>query len=173
MEKYVPDIYQKSIYTIDYNKLKNRGIKCILFDLDNTIVPSNIKEVTRKLKDLFDEIKEQSFHIIIFSNNNKKRLKPFKETLNVDCCSNAMKPFVKKYLMILNEYNYKETEVAIIGDQLCTDILGGNKTGITTILVNPISKKDFFGTKVNRLIEMVIMKKLRDKNLFVKGRYYE
>ena len=56
---------------------------------------------------------------------------------------------------------------------MLTDIVGGNKVGITTILVNPISVKDPFWTKPNRSMEKRIMKKLRDNNLFVKGRYYE
>ena len=53
MEEYLPDIYQKSIYTIDYSKLYNRGIKCLLFDLDNTIVPPYSTELSQKAKDLF------------------------------------------------------------------------------------------------------------------------
>ena len=50
MEKYIPDIYQKSIYTINYDVLLLRGIKCLLFDLDNTIAPVNIKSPSKKLK---------------------------------------------------------------------------------------------------------------------------
>ena len=50
MELYVPDVYKKSIYDINYNLLKEKGIKCLLFDLDNTLVPYNIKEVNDKLK---------------------------------------------------------------------------------------------------------------------------
>ncbi len=49
MEKYIPDVYQKSIYTIDYSKLKEKGIKCLLFDLDNTLAPYHIKMVDEKL----------------------------------------------------------------------------------------------------------------------------
>ena len=53
MEKYIPDIYQKSIYTIDYDKLLNRGIKYLLFDLDNTIVPVTLRKPNKKIKELF------------------------------------------------------------------------------------------------------------------------
>ena len=63
--------------------------------------------------------------------------------------------------------------MAIIGDEMLTDILGGNKIGITTVLVNPVGKKDFFFAAVRRKIEKRIMKKLRDRDLFSKGRYYE
>jgi uncharacterized protein len=173
MEKYIPDIYQKSIYTIDYNKLWLRGIKCLLFDLDNTLVPSSIGEPTKKNIELFNELKELGFKVIIFSNAHKKRIKPFKDALEVDCCANAIKPFKKNFLKVLDEYNYNLNEVAIIGDQILTDVLGGNKVGITTVLINPISKKDTIMTKFNRFVERLIMKLLRKRNLFSKGKYYD
>lgn len=173
MEVYVPDMYQKSIYAIDYQKLYSRGIKCLLFDLDNTLVPVKMKTPSKKIKTLFNELKEKGFKIIIFSNSKKNRLKPFKDELEVDCAASARKPFKKKFLRVLDEYGYQINEVAIIGDQMLTDVVGGNKIGITTILVNPVGKKDLFFTKFNRVIERRIMKRLRDKDLFVKGRYYE
>ncbi|NLL44972.1 MAG: YqeG family HAD IIIA-type phosphatase [Mollicutes bacterium] len=173
MGNFIPDIYQKSIYMIDYQKLKERGIKCLLFDVDNTLVPISIKVPNKKIKDLFNEIKEKGFKIILFSNSHKRRLKVFKDELEVDCCAFACKPFSKKFLAVLKEYNYNVSEVAIIGDQLLTDVLGGNKVGITTILVNPISPKDAFFTKIMRRYERRIFFKLRKNNLFIKGKYYE
>lgn len=173
MEKYVPDIYQKSIYAIDYEKLKNRGIKCLLFDLDNTIVPFDVKESDQATKELFDNLKKLKFRIVIFSNSSKNRLKPFKDYLEVDCSARSKKPLKGRFLKILDEYGLSENEVAIIGDQILTDIVGGNKVGITTILVNPISKRDSIITKPNRCLEKHIMKKLGNRDLFIKGRYYE
>ena len=173
MEKYIPDMYQQSIYTIDYQKLLDKGIKCLLFDLDNTLAPVTDKKPTKKLKDLFEELKKKGFKVIIFSNSLKNRIKPFKEELNVDCCASARKPSKTKFLLVMKEYQYNINEVAIIGDQILTDVVGGNKVGILTVLVNPISNKDFIFTKINRFREKKIMKKLRDKNLFSKGRYYE
>lgn len=173
MEKYVPDMYQKSIYTIDYDKLLKRGIKCILFDLDNTIVPINVKEPNEKIKKLFDDLKEMGYTLIIFSNSTKRRVEPFRVYLDVDSYAFTSKPFSKNFIKVLNNYHFKEDEVAIIGDQMLTDIAGGNKIGITTILVNPVSTKDPIFTKINRLRERHIMFELRNNNLFVKGRYYE
>lgn len=172
MEQYIPDIYQKSIYTIDYDNLLLRGIKCLLFDLDNTLVPAHTKEANKKLKQLFDELKARDFKIIIFSNSSKNRVRPFKEELEVDCCASAGKPFPKKFLKIMEEYHFTVSEIAIIGDQMLTDVKGGNRIGITTILINPVSTKDVIWTKPGRLVEKRIMKKLRDRNLFAKGRYY-
>ena len=72
MNYFFPDIYQKSIYTINYDKLKENGIKCLLFDLDNTCVPYVEKTPTRKLVDLFDKLTNMGLKVIIFSNSPKK-----------------------------------------------------------------------------------------------------
>lgn len=173
MENYVPDIYQKSIYTINYNKLKNNGIKCLLFDLDNTLVPYKTKKPTNKVIELFNSLKEQGFKVVLFSNSSRKRLQPFKDTLEVDCCARAWKPSSKKFISVINELGFNISEVAIIGDQILTDVLGGNRVGITTILTNPISKNDYFLTYFNRVRENHKIKKLSKMDLFYKGKYYE
>ena len=173
MEKYVPDIYQKSIYTINYDSLLLRGIKCILFDLDNTLVPINEKKPDPRTKELFLELKDKGFKIIIFSNSPKVRLKPFKEELEVDCCANACKPSTKKFNMVMNLYHYEFSEMAIVGDSLIDDIGGGNKVGITTILINQIGKREFPIAFLKRQYEKRILKKLRIAGLFTKGRYYD
>ena len=172
MEKYIPDIYQKSIYEINYKKLQQCGIKCLLFDIDNTLVPLNCKEPTDKLKEFIDNLKSQNFKVILYSKSGKNKMVPFKEGLNIDCCSLKGKLFDKKIKSILESYNYKQAEVAIIGDKMNYDILNGNKVGITTILINPISNKDHLVEKIGRYKEKKLMKKLRNNNLFVKGRYY-
>lgn len=173
MDIFLPDKYYKNVYQINYMRLKEDGIKCLLFDLDNTIIPPNIKKPNKKIRDLFDNLKEQDFKIIIMSNSNKKRLTPFKDELIVDCSASSLKPSKTKFLKILKEYKLDLSEVAIIGDQLLTDIFGGNRIGITTILVNPISKNDITVTKFNRKLEKIIEKKLYKRNLFERGKYYE
>lgn len=173
MEEYLPDIYQKSIYTIDYSKLLNRGIKCLLFDLDNTIVPGHTTEPPKKAKDLFTSLKQKGFRVVIFSNSPKMRIKNFISALGVDGVSSARKPFTGKLRRFLKEYNYNVNEVAIIGDQLMTDVKVGNKVGITTVLIKPVSEKDFFVTRFNRFLERRKMEELKEKNLFFKGRFYD
>ena len=172
MELYVPDVYKKSIYDINYETLKQQGIKCLLFDLDNTLVPYNVKEVNDKLVNLFNKLKKE-FKVIIFSNSPKLRVKMFANALNVESVAFARKPKKKNYEKILLDNKLEEDEVAIIGDQLNTDIIGGNRVGITTILINPVSKKDPFWVKPGRIKEKIIMKNLKDHDLFFKGRYYE
>lgn len=172
MENFIPDIYQKNIYDIDYKKLKKKGIRCLLFDLDNTLVPVKTDMPTKKIKELFAYL-EADFKIIIVSNSNRKRLIPFKEGLNVDVAASAKKPFKKKYVKIMNMYKFKEYEIAAIGDQLLTDVNGANRVGITSILINPIGDYEKFGTKINRFMEKFIYYFLKKKNILVKGVYYD
>lgn len=173
MEKYMPDIYQKSIYTLDYSKLLSRGIKLLLFDLDNTLVPATSEELSDKTKELIISLKQKGFKVIIFSNSPKKRVKKIGNILNVDSIHFACKPLQGKLKKLINNSGFSINEIAIIGDQILTDIVGGNKIGITTVLINPTSNKDHALSKVFRRIEIKKMKKLRDKNLFCKGRYYD
>ncbi len=173
MEKFLPDKYYKNIYEINYQKLRDEGITCLLFDLDNTLVPPHMTKPDKKIKDLFDNLKELDFRVIIMSNSGKKRLTPFKDELITDCSAKSLKPLKKKFLKILKEYNLDVSETAIIGDQLLTDVLGGNRVGITTILVNPISKKDIIFTKLNRKIERFIERKFLKKGFFKRGNYYD
>ena len=173
MEKYIPDIYVKNVYDINYELLLERGIKLLLFDLDNTLVPYNNFSISKKLIELVEQLKDRGFKIIIFSNSNKKRVSPFKKKLRVDCLVNAKKPLIKNYNKVMKIYNYDQSQTAIIGDKLITDILGGNKAGITTILVNSISIYESIPYKIFNIYQKRVEKRLAKGNLFVRGNYYE
>ena len=173
VERYIPDIYSKSIYDIDYENLISRGIKCVLFDLDNTLLPPRINEVSKKLSDFIKQVKKENLHFIIYSNSSKKRVSRVAEKLNLEYMYWVRKPFRGKFDKIVKRYEYNQSEIAVVGDQLLTDVLFGNKVGITTILVNPLSINDKFFTKFNRRREAKIYKKLYKNNLFTKGKYYE
>ena len=173
MDNFIPDMYQKSIYHINYEKLKEDGIKCLLFDLDNTCVPFKDKEPNKKLVDLFERLKDMDFKVIIFSNATKKRITPFKNGLNVDCSAKSKKPNTNKLMKVIKMFGYDLSEVVLIGDQLFTDILCGNRAGIKTVLVNPMSKDDLIFTKFFRYFERKKFKKFAKKGILVKGKYYE
>lgn len=173
IEMFVPDIYQKSVYYINYDKLYKKGIRILLFDLDNTIAPSHSNKPTKRLKKLFDELKNKGFKVIIFSNATKHRIEPYKNYLLVDACAFSLKPKKDKYLKVMKRFKCKASEIAAIGDQLITDVYGANKLDITSILVNPLTEKDLTVTFINRLLEKIIFNKLAKKDIFVRGNYYE
>lgn len=173
MDRLVPDKYFKSIYDIDYKQLKKSGIKCLIFDISNTLVPENAKEPNKRVKDLFEDLKEMKFKIVLMSNNIKKEVTPFKEQLCVDSCYLSFKPLKHKYKKIMKVLDLDITEIACIGDQLFFDILGANRMDITSILVNPISADMYAVSKFNRRIETLVMNHLTKKDLIKRGRYYE
>ncbi len=172
IKRFLPDIYQENIFKINYDKLKSKNIKCLLFDLDNTISPAKEIVLCEKTKKLFDKLKKD-FKIILFSNNFPKRVSKFGNYYDLEIACISLKPFSFKYRYILKKHKLNKNEVACIGDQLLTDINGGNKIGITTILVNPISNIDETETWLNRQIEKKIFKTFEQKKLLIKGKYYD
>ena len=164
IDKFVPDKYFKSIYDINYKLLKTSGVKCLVFDIANTLMPESSTKPNKKVKDLFEDLKDMGFKIILISNNFKK---------NVESAYLSFKPFKFKYKKIIKLFDFKDTEIACIGDQLLYDILGANRMNFTSILVNPISVDEYAVSKLNRKLENVIIKKITKKDLFKKGRYYE
>ena len=172
MNNFIPDIYAKNIFNIDYKKLKKDGIKCVLFDLDNTIATLSEKEPSKDVKELFSFIDDLNMKIIILTNSKKKRVAPFKEKLNVDSAYMSMKPLKRKFKKVLGMFNLDFSEVALIGDQLMTDVYGANRCGITSILVDPLTDEDKFFTKINRKLEKMMFNKLKKKGIYEKGKYY-
>lgn len=172
MSKFVPDMYQKSIYDINYKKLKKMKIKCIAFDLDNTVAPYTEDVPSNEVKELFNLLTDD-FKVIIFSNASKKRVTPFKEILNIDSAYRSCKPFQKKYQKIMRIYHFKPEDIAFVGDQIITDIYGANKNGSLSILVNPIGTFEPITTKINRFFEKRILKSYKKKGILEKGAYYD
>ena len=173
MNIFYPDIYAKNIYTINYNKLKDKGIKCLVFDWDNTLVPVKAKMTTREVETFIRRLRQNKFTVIFMSNSPKKRVSLFKKSLDIPVFSFSMKPLKRKYKKMLKEYGFDLSEVACIGDQIMTDIWGANKMGFTSILVDKMTKEDFKWTKLNRIVESLILKHFHHKKRFTKGEYYE
>lgn len=173
MDKYVPRMYKKDIYSINYDKLKEKGIKCLIFDLDNTLLEVNKSIPEDKTCKLIGKLKKD-FDIYIISNNSSEdRAKTAAKTLGVEFVHFAMKPFGKGFRKIMKLYKYKKEEMCNIGDQIMTDVLGGNRFGIFTILIEPISDEELKVTGINRYFERKQLKRLEKEKKFIKGEYYE
>ena len=172
MNNFIPDIYVKNIFEIDYKKLKSDGIKCILFDLDNTIAPLKELKPNKDIKELFAYIDDLNIKAIIISNSRKSRVAPFKEELNIDSCCSSMKPLKRKYKKIMKLFNYDFSEVAAVGDQILTDVFGANRCGITSIFVDSLTDEDRAITKFNRRFEKLILNNLKKKGIYEEGKYY-
>lgn len=172
MGLFLPNRYHKTIFDINYNSLKEEGVKCIIFDLDNTLGLLSHKTCPENAKELIQELKKD-FTILISSNNTKKRIKPYLDELGIDGVGLSLKPSIKGLMKIRRKYHFKKNEMCMIGDQMVTDILSGNRYHIKTILVDPLGEKDLKITKFNRILEDKIVKKYQKKGVFERGKYYE
>lgn len=171
MKKFIPNDYRKNIFDIDYEKLKKKKIKCLIFDLDNTVGLINEEVIKDDSLNLLKKLMKD-FIVVIISNNTKKRISKFCN-FDIDFITFAMKPLPFGFIKTKEKYKLKKSEICIIGDQLMTDILGANIFGAYSILVDPLGKKDLKITAINRIIENLILKKLSKKNILERGKYYE
>jgi uncharacterized protein len=171
MNLFRPDMYKKNIFEIDYQKLKDKGIKCLIFDLDNTLGLLEHERCPVKTKKLLKSL-QKDFLILISSNNTKKRIKPYLKDLGIGGVAFSLKPLTRGLRKIKRDYGLKKKEMVMIGDQIVTDILSGNKFKIMTILVDPLGKKDLKITGLNRAVEAKIIKYYNKRGLFERGKYY-
>lgn len=146
-----------SIYELPVEALKADGIKGIIFDIDNTLVPYDEAEPTAEIIAFFTHLKELGFKITLLSNNTEDRVIKFNERLKVLALHNAQKPLSKSFIKALQMMKCEKHEVIIVGDQVFTDVYGGNRAGMATYLVTPISDKDEWQTKIKRGLERKVL----------------
>ncbi len=171
MNLFRPNMYKKNIFEIDYNKLRKQGITCLIFDLDNTLGLIEHEKCPLKTKKLLKEL-QKDFLILISSNNTKKRIAPYLKDLGIGGVAFSLKPSTKGLRKIKKHYNLNKKEMVMIGDQIVTDILSGNRYKIMTILVDPLGEKDLRITGLNRKIEARIIKYYKKRGMFERGKYY-
>lgn len=171
MSLFRPDMYKKNIFEIDYKKLKKDGIKCLIFDLDNTLGLIEHEKCPEETRKLIKKL-EKDFLIFISSNNTQQRIDPYLEDLGIKGVAWSLKPSTRSLRKIRKNEKLKKDEMVMIGDQIVTDILAGKRYKIKTILVDPLGKKDLKITGLNRLIENKIVKYYEKRDLFERGKYY-
>ncbi|MGI6359799.1 MAG: YqeG family HAD IIIA-type phosphatase [Acholeplasmatales bacterium] len=168
VNKYIPTFVYKSVYDIDFLSIYNKEkIRFIILDIDNTLAPYDEDTPTEEAKKLIKDLLAIGFELILISNNNKKRVLKYSEPLGLKAIYFALKPLKRGFKKGLKSASkpYKKEEVLVIGDQLMTDIYGANRMGFKTILVEPIKRKsDILTTRINRLRERRVLKKIKKHN---------
>lgn len=154
-----PKQYLKNVTEFNIEMIKQNGIKGIILDVDNTLIDyyKNMLEGTEKwCKDL----QKQGIKFCIASNSNKKeKVSSVAKQLDIPYIFFARKPLKMGLNKAKNIMGLKENEVAVIGDQIFTDVLGANRCKMYSVLVDPIEEKDIFITIIKRPIENCIKKR--------------
>lgn len=163
IELFSPDLYVRDIYGINLEYIKNRNIKGLLVDLDNTLLAWDSFEADERLMSWIEACKAKGFSLCIVSNNKRSRINHCAKILDIPAVVRAIKPRKKAFLKGMEILGTLPKETAVIGDQIFTDILGAKRMGLYAILVRPISNNEFIFTKLVRKLEAVILKKIREK----------
>lgn len=163
LNKFQPDQYYQDIFAIDLDLLKQEGIKGMICDIDNTIVPWSEYSVVEEVIDWFAEIKRRGFKICLLSNGKDERVSYFSKKLSIPAVGLAIKPAKKAFRQAQEKLGLEKDEIVVVGDQIFTDIYGGNRMGFKTILVDPLSQKEFFMTRLMRKLERLVFKR-REKD---------
>ena len=164
MKKLYPNIYLKKVEDITIQTLIKNKIKLLILDVDNTLI-DYYKNLSEKVINWAKEMKGQGIKLYILSNtNNEEKVKTVAKKLDIQYKHFAMKPLKRGFKYVQKETNIKPENIAVVGDQIFTDVLGGNRSKMFTILVEPIdSKKDYWYTAWKRPIENKIKNKYKTK----------
>ena len=157
MSPLFPDIYLKSITALTPALLGRWGVRGLILDVDNTLTthgnPHPDPGVLRWLKTM----REHHIEMTILSNNTPRRVRPFARVLRMDFVANAKKPLAIGFKRAAAKLGLQRDEIAVVGDQIFTDILGGNLWGARTVLVKPIQPETSRFFRLKRRLERDII----------------
>lgn len=163
-----PSVYSKKIEDINVKALKEQGIKLIMCDLDNTLVPHFTKFPTKAAIKFAEEVEKNGMDFFILSNNSSKRVTFFAEKLKVKkFIANAKKPFPFAMKKAIKESGHDLSEIVMIGDLLITDILAANIIGVDSILVSPLIDSDIVLNKIIQWLEKKVFERLSTNKLLL------
>ncbi len=160
----IPDLYLPSLLHLDLQKLRVRDIKGIICDMDNTILSWEAERVDDPMAAWCKQARERGFEICLVSNGMKRRVALVAEDLGLPYVARAVKPRLEPFHRALRILGLSSQEVAVIGDQIFTDVWGGNRMGMFTILVDPLSSKEMLNTRFVRFVEGFIRRRLTREN---------
>jgi len=147
------------------SQLRARDIRAIITDLDNTLVEWDRPLATPEVERWFAALREAGIQVTVVSNNKQERVLTFCQPLGVNYIWAARKPTGRAFMRAVREMDVPIEQTVVIGDQLFTDVLGGNLLGFYTILVVPVTETDGFWTRINRWLERIVLYWMRRKGM--------
>lgn len=156
----LPDYYVQNLAAIPLTSLYRQGYRAMVVDLDNTLTHWNDNQISPEVKNWQEKAAELGFRICLVSNNHSDRVRRVALELGLPWVCDAGKPRRKAFFQAMEKLGVKPAQTAVVGDQIFTDVLGGNRAGLYTILVVPLSSHEFIGTRVIRLAERLVLRRL-------------
>lgn len=156
LDMFYPDHEVDSAYEINYEELYEQGMRGIIFDIDNTLVPHGAPADERAVA-LFERLRRIGFQTMLLSNNKEPRVKLFHDGVKSGYLYQAGKPGKAGYLRAMDEMHTVKENTVFVGDQLFTDVWGAKRVGITTYLVKPIHPKEEIQIVLKRYLERIVL----------------
>ena len=166
MAIFCPDCFVDSVLEISPKTLRQKNIKSIFIDIDDTLTGHGSPIIDEKITDWINLITSNGIKIILVSNNFKNRVEKFAKKISLPFVYFSCKPLPLGFFWALRKARVKKNEAVVVGDQLFTDILGANLFGMKSILVEPRSKSKTISLKIKRFIELPIRKRLKKTHFY-------
>lgn len=168
--RWCPDEVVASVSDIYPTRLVQQGIQAVLLDLDNTLVPWQKVDVPDAVRQWVEAMKSAGLRLCLVSNTRRRRrLEILAKELGVAYVPKAFKPRRYGLRQALDQLKATPEQAVMIGDQIFTDVWGGNRMGMRTILVLPMARREFIGTKVSRLVERILLWAYRRAGVLKQG----
>ena len=159
-----PKLYLNNVKEITLEMLKQNNINGLILDVDNTLIDFN-KKMPEGIKEWAENLKQNNIKLYIVSNSNhKEKVENTAKKLNIPYTYFAKKPLKSGLNKAKKNMGLPSEQIAVVGDQIFTDVIGANRAKMFPILVKPIDEKDIWATRIKRPIEnKIIQKYLRQK----------
>lgn len=158
----LPKAIYRNLPSLDVQELQRRGIRLLMLDFDNTIVPYTTDDPTEEMERWLREARDSGMQLCVVSNSKKPRVVEFCRKWDIPCITHARKPFSNGIRRCLVQFGVPTSEAALCGDQIYTDVLGANCAGVHSILVSAIDNHNIW-LKLRHLLELPVI-------FFAKGR---
>ena len=165
MLSFLPEFIFREITDISPEFLSKHGIRLLLMDFDNTMLPYTTNVPTKELLCWIDEMKKAGVTLCIVSNSHKDRIPDFSRRYDVPCIMRACKPGRKGILRAMQEFQTDKSRTALVGDQIFTDVLGANFAGVTSIAVKSIHNHTFW-LKLRHVFEVPFLAMARKRRVY-------
>lgn len=160
--QFYPDEYLDSTYEIDFEAFYKKGMRGVIFDIDNTLVPHDAPADERAVQ-LFERLHRTGYGTMLLSNNKEMRVKSFADQVRTDYLYKAGKPKRAGYRKAMERMGTTKDSTLFVGDQLFTDVWGARRSGIYAVLVRPIHPKEEIQIVLKRYLEKIVLYFYRKK----------
>ncbi|GAA6396125.1 hypothetical protein I4300191C4_07820 [Solibaculum mannosilyticum] len=157
----MPDLMRKRIIQITLEDLRSFGIRGLLLDVDNTLASHGKPEPLEGVEDWITFMREAGIKMAIISNNDSARVSPFAKRLGLPFVAKAMKPLPSGVKRGVHLLGLPPDTIAVVGDQVYTDVMGAHLAGTKAVLVEPVDEYETWSFRLRRRLERGVIRRYR------------